>query len=78
LYLCSRFFKHERRINKTFTTTLATAGGTATICTDAGDHAVVTIAARMLADDVQRVTGRRPELSHKVTPAAALPGPGCK
>ncbi len=51
---------------------LATAGGTATICTDAGDHAVVTIAARMLADDVQRVTGRRPELSHKVTPAAAV------
>jgi len=32
----------------------------------------VTIAARMLADDVLRVTGRRPELSHKVTPAEAV------
>ena len=32
----------------------------ATICTDADDYRVVSIAAAMLADDVERVTGNRP------------------
>ena len=35
----------------------------AAIYTDADDHRVVEIAATMLADDVERVTGRRPQLS---------------
>ncbi|MBP5426206.1 MAG: hypothetical protein J6Y33_09095 [Prevotella sp.] len=35
----------------------------AVIYTDADDHRVVEIAAAMLADDVERVTGRRPQLS---------------
>ena len=33
--------------------------GEATICTDAGDYKVVSIAAQMLADDVERVTSAR-------------------
>ena len=33
--------------------------GEATICTDAGDDKVVSIAAQMLADDVERVTAAR-------------------
>ena len=32
----------------------------AVVCTDLGDYRVVQIAADMLADDIQRVTGRRP------------------
>lgn len=41
---------------------LATTSGVAAICTDAGDYKVVGIAAGMLADDVERVTGKRPLL----------------
>ena len=41
---------------------LATTSGVAAIYTDAGDYNVVGIAAGMLADDVERVTGKRPLL----------------
>ena len=41
---------------------LATADGATAIYTDAGDYKVVGIAAGMLADDVERVTGKRPLL----------------
>ncbi len=41
----------------------------ATICTDKDDYEVVKIAANMLADDVERVTGKRPERQFaKVSP----------
>ena len=39
-------------------------GVAATICTDSGDFTVVGIAASLLADDVERVTGRKPALAH--------------
>lgn len=41
---------------------LATENSVAVICTDASDYKVVDIASRMLADDVERVTGQRPVL----------------
>lgn len=41
---------------------LAAEQGQATICSDADDEAVVGIAVGMLADDVKRVTGRRPDV----------------
>ena len=46
----------------------------AVICTDANDYRVVEIAAGMLADDVERVTGSRPQLSttHKLPKGIAL------
>lgn len=34
----------------------------AVVCTDPGDYRVVQITASMLADDIQRVTGRRPDM----------------
>ena len=37
--------------------------GEATICTDAGDYKVVSIAAQMLADDVERVTTARSSIT---------------
>ncbi len=51
---------------------LSAPTGVATICTDADDYRVVGIAATMLADDVERVTGRRPALSSKLPKGAAL------
>lgn len=45
---------------------LASKDITTEIYTDTRDYAVVEIAARMLADDVERVTGRRPKISHKI------------
>lgn len=41
---------------------LASAEGTAVICTDSKDYKVVGIASGMLAADVERVTGQKPEL----------------
>ena len=41
---------------------LVTNDKAAPVCTDGGDYEVVGIAATMLADDIERVTGRRPEL----------------
>lgn len=41
---------------------LATENSVAVICTDASDFKVVDVASRMLADDVERVTGQRPIL----------------
>ena len=46
---------------------LATSNAAATICFDADDYAVVGIASKMLADDVERLTGLRPSLGHKLT-----------
>ncbi|MBR3473006.1 MAG: glycosyl hydrolase 115 family protein [Prevotella sp.] len=40
----------------------------ATICTDAKDYEVVRISARMLADDIQRVTGKCPSLTTSAQP----------
>ena len=51
---------------------MATASGTATICTDSRDYPVVGITARMLADDVERVTGQCPAVSHELTGRAAV------
>lgn len=42
---------------------LLTAEGTATICYDAADAKVVGLSVNMLADDVERVTGKRPVVS---------------
>lgn len=42
---------------------LASADGTAVICTDSKDYKVVEIASGMLAADVERVTGRKPVLT---------------
>lgn len=39
---------------------LVTAEGVAAICTDEKDYKVAAIAANMLADDIERVTGQRP------------------
>ena len=39
---------------------LVTAEGAAAICTDEKDYKVAAIAANMLADDIERVTGQRP------------------
>jgi len=38
----------------------------APICTDIADHSVVGITATMLADDIERVTGRRPKLTNSL------------
>ena len=43
---------------------LATQDKAVPICTDVSDYEVVRIAARMLADDIERVTGRRPLLQN--------------
>ena len=51
---------------------LVTTDGAATICTDARDFPVVGIAAGMLADDVERVTGRHPVISHELPKRAAI------
>ena len=51
---------------------LATAEGTAAICTDADDYPVVGITAGMLADDVERVTGQRPLVCHELPKGAAV------
>ena len=51
---------------------LATAQGVAAICTDAQDYPVVGITAEMLADDVERVTGKRPFISHELSKGAAI------
>ena len=45
---------------------LASSASVATICTDAHDFPVVDISARMLADDVERVTGLHPVVSHQL------------
>lgn len=54
---------------------LVTTGHTASVHTDREDFKVVHIAAGMLADDVERVTGKRPELSmtdsHRTLPRSA-------
>ena len=42
--------------------TLAAEGSAATICIDTCDARVVTIAAGLLADDVERLTGFRPQI----------------
>jgi len=47
---------------------LSTPTAAATICTDANDYDVVEIAATLLADDVERVTGRRPSTPRLSTP----------
>jgi hypothetical protein len=44
---------------------LAGNGGVAAIAVDAGDYPVVTLAANLFADDVKRVTGRRPAVTGK-------------
>ena len=51
---------------------LVTADDVATICTDARDYSVVGITAEMLADDVERVTGRRPMVCHELPKKAAV------
>ena len=51
---------------------LVSADGVATICTDARDYSVVGITAEMLADDVERVTGRRPMVCHELPKKAAI------
>ena len=43
---------------------MVTAKSVATICTDERDYPVVGISAQMLADDIERVTGQRPAISH--------------
>jgi len=51
---------------------LSTPEAVAVICTDAGDFPVVNITAKMLADDVERVTGRRPSLNHQIPKGPAI------
>jgi len=51
---------------------LATPDRVAAICTDSHDFAVVGIAAEMLADDVERVTGQRPVAGHVLPKGAAI------
>jgi len=51
---------------------LSTPEAMAVICTDAGDFPVVNITAKMLADDVERVTGRRPSLNHQIPKSPAI------
>lgn len=51
---------------------LVTKDAAATVYVDADDHAVVNHAARLLTEDVERVTGRKPQLSHQ---AEDLSGP---
>ncbi|MBR1389169.1 MAG: hypothetical protein IJ569_06085, partial [Prevotella sp.] len=43
---------------------LVTAKNVTTICTDEHDYPVVGIAAQMLADDIERVTGQHPAIGH--------------
>ena len=43
---------------------MVTPKSVATICTDERDYPVVGITAQMLADDIERVTGQRPAISH--------------
>jgi len=53
------------------------AEGPAVIACDEQDHAVVALAARCLAEDVERVSGARPRVGHEVATAgarAASPG----
>ena len=51
---------------------LVTANGVATICTDADDYPVVDITAGMLADDVERVTGKRPTVCYELLKGTAV------
>lgn len=51
---------------------LSTPEAMAVICTDAGDFPVVNITAKMLADDVERVIGRRPSLNHQIPKGPAI------
>ncbi len=51
---------------------LSTPEAVAVICTDAGDFPVVNITAKMLADDVERVTGLRPSLNHQIPKGPAI------
>ncbi len=51
---------------------MVTAGNVAAICTDARDYPVVGIAAGMLADDIERVTGFRPEVRHDLPKGASI------
>ena len=51
---------------------LASTGKAATICIDDCDYPVVGIAAQMLADDVERVTGLRPVVSGVLPKGAAV------
>ncbi|MBQ9215595.1 MAG: glycosyl hydrolase 115 family protein [Prevotella sp.] len=48
---------------------LATADGVASICTDSKDYAVVGIAAKMLSDDIERVTGKNSKLPGTSAPS---------
>ncbi len=51
---------------------LATADGLAAVCTDSRDDPVVGIAADMLADDMERITGRRPVTCHTLPRSSAV------
>ena len=51
---------------------LATPEAAASICTDANDFTVVNITAKMLAEDVERVTGCRPSLNHQLPQKPAV------
>ncbi|MBR1415324.1 MAG: glycosyl hydrolase 115 family protein [Prevotella sp.] len=51
---------------------LVSSSQIASICTDERDYPVVGITAGMLADDVQRVTGRRPAIGHGQPRGAAV------
>ena len=51
---------------------LATADGLAAVCTDSRDYSVVGIAADMLADDMERITGRRPVTCHTLPRSSAV------
>ena len=51
---------------------LVTSAGAADICIDRGDFPVVGITAQMLADDVERVTGRCPVVRHQLTKGVAV------
>lgn len=51
---------------------LSTPETVAAVCTDAGDFPVVNITAKMLADDVERVTGRRPSSNHQIPKGPAI------
>ncbi len=51
---------------------LVAADDVAVICTDSRDFSVVGITAKMLADDVERVTGRHPVVSYALPRGAAV------
>ena len=65
-------FPHVTEMSTASYFPLVTANGVATICTDADDYPVVGITVGMFADDVERVTGKRPIVCHELPKGVAI------